>query len=379
MGNSELSYVAEPDPVPERAEAIDGLIGEALRRGRGARSNRTGRFETQSAEAFDDGWDLPADASPTRTTVRDEIAKSIISRNDSPDLSFEQSINPYRGCEHGCIYCYARPTHAYLGHSAGIDFESIIYAKTNAAALLRKELSRPGYVPKTIALGAVTDPYQPVERGLRISRSILDVLEEASHPVGIVTKSAGILRDLDVLARLAQHRLVKVAISVTTLDRGLSRSMEPRAATPEKRLDTIRQLTQAGIPVTVMVAPIVPALNDSEIEKILEVAADAGATEAGYVLLRLPLELKDLFREWLQTDHPDRAKRVISLLRSMHGGRDYVATFGHRQRGSGPFAEQIAARFRLALRRLSLNQRTLRLRTDLFRPPGGRGSQLQLL
>ncbi len=379
MSISELSYVSEADPSAERPEAIDGLIGEALRRGRGARSNRTGRFETQSAEAFDDGWDLSADVAPTRTTVRDEIAKSIISRNDSPDLSFEQSINPYRGCEHGCIYCYARPTHTYLGHSAGIDFESIIYAKSNAAALLRKELARPGYVPKTIALGAVTDPYQPVERGLRITRSILEVLEEAAHPVGIVTKSAGILRDLDVLARLAQQRLVKVAISVTTLDRALSRSMEPRAATPEKRLDAIRQLTQAGIPVTVMVAPIVPALNDSEIESILEAAAKAGATEAGFVLLRLPLELKDLFREWLQTDHPDRAKRVISLLRSMHGGRDYVATFGHRQRGSGPFAEQIAARFRLSLRRLSLNQRTLRLRTDLFRPPGGRGSQLQLL
>ncbi len=316
---------------------------------------------------------------PWRTEVREEIAKSIISTNDSPDLSFEQSINPYRGCEHGCSYCYARPTHTYLGHSAGLDFETRLYAKTNAAELLERELAKSSYVPKTIALGAVTDPYQPIEREHRISRAVLEVLDRANHPVGIVTKSAGVLRDIDILARMAERRLVKVAISLTTLDSALARSMEPRAATPPRRIEAIRQLAAAGVPVTVMVAPIIPALNDSEIEAILEAAAGAGASQAGYVLLRLPLELKSLFREWLETDHPDRARRVISLLRSMHGGRDYVSTFGLRQRGSGPYAEQIAARFRLAMQRLGLDQRSLRLRTDLFRAPVPAGGQMRLL
>jgi DNA repair photolyase len=356
-----------------------GLVAEHLRRGRGARSSRVGRYEAHQRAAFDDGWETLAEGSAWRTTVQDEMAKSIIATNDSPDLSFDQSINPYRGCEHGCIYCYARPTHCYLGHSAGLDFETRLYAKVNAAELLERELARPGYVPKTIALGAVTDPYQPIERQRAITRRLLEVLERTSHPVGIVTKSAGIARDIDILARLAERRLVKVAISVTTLDSGLARSMEPRAATPERRIDAIRRLAAAGVPVTAMVAPIIPALNDSEIEAILEAARQAGAGEAGYVLLRLPLELKSLFREWLETDYPDRARRVISILRSMHGGRDYVATFGHRQRGSGPYADQIAARFRLAMRRLGLNQRTLRLRTDLFQPPVAPGGQMRLL
>jgi DNA repair photolyase len=327
---------------------------------------------------FDDGWETLAELGPWRTEIRKETAKSIIATNDSPDLSFDQSINPYRGCEHGCIYCYARPTHCYLGHSAGLDFETLIYAKTNAAELLERELARPAYRPTTIALGAVTDPYQPAERELGITRSILEVLDRTNHPVGIVTKSAGVLRDVDILARLAEKRLVKVAVSVTTLDSKLARSMEPRAATPPRRLAAIRELAAAGIPVTVMVAPVLPALNDSEIEAILEAAAEAGAKEAGYVLLRLPLELKSLFREWLETDYPDRAARVISLMQSMHGGRDYVADFGVRQRGSGPYADQIAARFRLALQRLGLNQRKLGLRTDLFVKPIDANGQLSL-
>jgi DNA repair photolyase len=245
--------------------------------------------------------------------------------------------------------------------------------------LLERELARPGYVPKTIALGAVTDPYQPIERDLAITRSILEVLERTSHPVGIVTKSAGVLRDLDILTHMARERLVRVAISVTTLDRALARSMEPRAATPPRRLEAIRRLSEAGVPVTAMVAPIVPALNDSEIEAIIEAAAEAGAKDAGYVLLRLPLELKSLFREWLETDHPGRAARVISLLRSMHGGRDYVSDYGHRQRGSGPYAEQIAARFRLAMKRHGLGRSSAGLRTDLFRRPVAPGGQLSFL
>ncbi len=355
------------------------LIDDERRRGRGARSNRVSRYDSEARDDFDDGWDTLATLDTFRTDVREERAKSIIATNDSPDISFDQSINPYRGCEHGCIYCYARPTHCYLGHSAGLDFETKLYAKVNGAALLERELARPKYVPKVIALGSVTDPYQPIERQYGLTRSLLEVFDRTGHPVGIVTKSAGVVRDIDILSRLASRDLVKVALSVTTLDATLARRMEPRAATPPKRIEAIQRLTEAGIPVTVMVAPIIPALNDSEIEAILQTARDAGATEAGYVLLRLPLELKDLFREWLQTDYPDRAARVINLLRSMHGGQDYVATFGQRQRGTGPYAAQISARFKLALRRLGLNQRTLKLRTDQFRPPVPAGGQLSLL
>ena len=349
------------------------------RRGRGARSNRTARFETEVREEADDGWDSLATLEAFRTEVKVELAKSIISTNDSPDISFDQSINPYRGCEHGCIYCYARPGHAYLGHSPGLDFETKLYAKTNAAALLEQELAARSYVPKTIALGAVTDPYQPIDRDYRITREILEVLDRASHPVGIVTKSALVVRDIDILQRMAARGLVKVALSVTTLDGKVARAMEPRAATPARRLDAIRQLAAAGIPAQVMVAPIIPGLNDHEIEAILEAAYDAGARDAGYVLLRLPLELKELFREWLATEFPDRAKRVINILRSMHGGKDYVSTFGLRQRGSGPYAEQIAARFRLGLQRLGMNKRHLKLRTDLFRAPVPKGGQMRLL
>ena len=354
------------------------LIDSERRRGRGALSNRAGRYESELREAFDDGWESLGELAPFKTEVARETARSIIATNDSPDIGFDRSINPYRGCEHGCIYCYARPTHAYLGHSPGLDFETRLYAKVNAAELLERELAEPRYVPKVIALGAVTDPYQPIEREHRITRAVLEVLDAASHPVGIVTKSALVVRDVDILARMAERGLVKVAISVTTLDRTVARKMEPRAATPPLRLEAIRQLAAAGVPVAVMAAPIVPAINDSEIESILAAARDAGAAEAGYVVLRLPLELKELFREWLATEFPDRAARVINVLRSMHGGKDYVAAFGIRQRGQGPYAEQIATRFRLAVKRLGLDRRHLKLRTDLFRRPAPREGQLSL-
>ena len=359
---------------------MDDLVPEEARRGRGARSNRSGRYETDVRAPFDDGWSSLDDLEPFATEVREEQAKSIISRNDSPDISFEQSINPYRGCEHGCIYCYARPTHAYLGYSPGLDFETKLYAKVNAAEILERELSNARYIPKTIALGAVTDPYQPVERGLKISRSVLEVLERTKHPVGIVTKSAGILRDIDILARMAEQGLAKVAISVTSLDRMTARVMEPRAATPPKRIEAIRKLTDAGIPVTVMVAPVVPAINDTEIEAILEAAYVAGAREAGYIILRLPLELKALYREWLATSFPDRADKAIALLQSMFGGKDYASSFGLRQRGSGPYADMIANRFKIATQRLGLNQRgKYRLRTDLFQRPVRAGGQMPLI
>jgi len=369
----------KPNPLAKSETTPESAVDEARRRGRGARSNHSGRFEAERRMSFDDGWENLAELDAFRTEVYAEPARSIITRNKSPDISFEQSINPYRGCEHGCIYCYARPTHCYLGHSAGLDFETKLYAKTNAAELLEKELAHKGYTPKVIALGTNTDPYQPIEREHRVTRAILEVLERTGHPVGIVTKSALVLRDVDILSRMAARGLAKVAISVTSLDRRIARAMEPRAVTPGKRLDAIRGLSDAGVPVAVMVAPIVPGLTDSEIEGILEAAHEAGATEAGYVLLRLPLELKDIFREWLASEFPDRASRVINLLRSMHGGKDYVAAFGERQKGRGPYADQIALRFRLALKRLGLNQRRQSLRLDLFTAPVAKGAQMPLL
>jgi DNA repair photolyase len=355
-----------------------GLVEEHLRRGRGARSNRVGRFESELREAVDDGWGGLATEQPFATEVRPEMVKSIISRNNSPDISFDRSINPYRGCEHGCIYCFARPTHCYLGHSAGLDFETKLYAKVNAAEVLERELANPHYEPKFIALGAVTDPYQPIEREYKITRAILELLDRTNHPVGIVTKSALVVRDLDILARMARRDLVKVAISVTTLDRVIARKMEPRAPTPPRRLAAIRALSEAGVPVAVMVAPILPAINDSEIERILAAAREVGAREAGYVLLRLPLELKQLFREWLATEFPDRAARVINVLRSMHGGRDYTPEWRVRQRGRGPYADQIAARFRLCVKRLGMNERSYKLTTAHFQRPGACGAQLPL-
>jgi DNA repair photolyase len=362
-----------------QAQPVTQQVDAERRRGRGARSNRSGRFEGEAREDFDDGWESLGDLDAFKTEVRIEPARSIITSNDSPDIGFDQSINPYRGCEHGCIYCYARPTHCFLGHSAGLDFETKLYAKANAAELLTRELANPRYQPKLIALGTNTDPYQPIEREHRITRSILEVLERVRHPVGIVTKSSLIVRDLDILARMAKLGLVKAALSVTTLDRRIARKMEPRAPTPAKRLEAVRALTEAGVPTAVMVAPVVPGLNDSEIERILEAAHEAGARQAGYVMLRLPLEIKALFREWLATEFPDRAKRVISLVQSLHGGRDYEAEFGLRQRGRGPFAEHIALRFRLALKRLGMNERKLELSTGLFVRPQLPGTQLSLL
>ena len=373
-----------PDDLSPRASPpAGGPVAAERRRGRGACSNASGRFEAGRTVEADDGWDSLATLGAFKTEVREDSARSIITRNDSPDISFDRSINPYRGCEHGCVYCYARPSHCYLGHSAGLDFETILYAKSNAAALLERELAQPRYQPQTIALGANTDPYQPIERDRRITRAILEVLARTNHPVGIVTKSALVMRDIDILAPMAARGLAKVAISITSLDRRLARTMEPRAATPPRRLEAIRALSSAGIPVTVMSAPIIPGLNDYEIEAILEAAAKAGARDAGYVMVRLPLEIKDLFREWLAEACPDRARRVIGLIQAMHGGKDYVAEFGVRQRGSGPYADQIAQRFKLARRRFGLQDQKIALRTDLFVRPvlparGSGGQQLSL-
>jgi DNA repair photolyase len=345
--------------------------------GRGARSNASGRYEKEKRDAFDDGWgDDPPET--VRTEVRIETARTIISRNQSPDISFDQSINPYRGCEHGCIYCYARPNHAYAGLSPGLDFETKLFAKTNAPELLEAELSKRNYKPSVIMMGGVTDIYQPIEREYQITRRLIEVCARWRHPIALITKSQLVLRDIDILAPMAAHNLAKVAISLTTLDRRLARVMEPRAAAPHRRLETIRTLTQAGIPVTVMTAPIVPAINDSEIESLLDAAAKAGAHAAGYVVLRLPLEIKDLFREWLATHFPDRADRVISLVRQMRGGMDYDAAWGVRQKGTGPYAQLIGQRFHAACKRFGLN----RLRFDLdhaqFRRPPEAGDQQDL-
>ncbi len=363
----------------ETSGEIQGKVPSWRRRGRGSVSNHSGRFETQKRNEADDGWESLGRLEPFVTSVQEEQAKSIISNNTSPDIGFDQSINPYRGCEHGCVYCYARPTHAFLGLSAGLDFETRLFAKVNAPELLEKELAKPGYGVKTIALGTNTDPYQPIERRYRIMRRLLEILERANHPVGIVTKSALVLRDKDILSAMAKRGLVKVALSVTTLDRKLARAMEPRASTPEKRLEALEELSSAGIPTAVMVAPIIPALNDPEIETILTRAHAAGACEAGYVMLRLPLEIADLLQEWLLEHEPDRAKRVMSLMRSMRGGKDYDSGWGERMRGQGPYAWQIGRRFELATKRLGLNAKSFDLRVDLFEPPVLPGQQMSLL
>jgi DNA repair photolyase len=348
-------------------------------RGRGARSNASGRFEAQQREAFDDGWTVE-DPEPAQleTTIEPEKAKVIISRNDSPDVGFSASINPYRGCEHGCIYCYARPAHAYMGLSPGLDFESKLFFKPHAAALLEKELSKPRYKPELIHIGGNTDPYQPQERKLRITRGVIEVLVRFRHPFSVITKSALVVRDLDLLAEAAAQGLTRVAISITSLDRKLARSMEPRAATPEKRVDAVRRLTSAGVPVTVMFAPCIPGLNDHEMEAVLERAAQAGASGAGYVALRLPMEIKDLFREWLETDHPDRARRVMSLVRQMRGGKDYDAQWGSRMKGEGPLAALMAARFAAAKKRYGLDVGWGSLDATKFRVPPKPGGQLDL-
>ena len=350
-----------------------------LLKGRGARSNDSSRYDSERRVGFDDGWGQDDEPPPPiKTEVHRDATRTIIARNTSPDISFNRSINPYRGCEHGCIYCFARPTHAYLGLSPGIDFESKLLVKPDAAKLLEAELRKPSYQPQVIAMGTNTDPYQPIEREWRVTRSILQVLAEFKHPVAIVTKSALITRDIDILAPMAAEGLAKVALSVTTLDRKLARIMEPRAATPERRLDALRALSAAGIPTGVMTAPIIPALNDEEMEAILAAAAEAGVVQAGYTLLRLPLEIKDLFREWLEAQVPDRAKHVMSLLRSMRGGKDYDSNWGTRMSGTGPYASLIAQRFAIATRRLGLNGRRAPLDVSKFRRPPRTGDQLAL-
>lgn len=372
-----------PANTTDMAEALinaSGLrVDDGRRRGRGAALNPSGRFETQEKEVFDDGWETAETLEPFRTEVQVEKPRAIITRNESPDIPFDRSINPYRGCEHGCIYCFARPTHSYMGLSAGLDFESKLFAKPDAAKLLERELSKPGYKPRTIAIGTNTDPYQPIEKEWRIMRQILEVLAAAKHPVTIVTKSAMVMRDIDILAGMAEQGLAKVGISVTTLDRKLARLMEPRASTPTRRLEAIKALSEAGIPVGVLASPIIPALNDHEIERILEAAKTCGAREASYVLLRLPLEVSPLFREWLLRHYPHRYQHVMSLVRSMRGGKDYDAEFGKRMKGAGPYAWQISRRFELAAKRLELTRRGLPMRDDLFVPPNGSGVQLSLL
>jgi DNA repair photolyase len=349
-------------------------------RGRGATSNLEGRYETWRRESVDDGWAREEEDDPPalRTEVTPETAKSIIARNDSPDIPFDQSINPYRGCEHGCVYCYARPTHAYLGLSPGLDFETRIFAKTNAAACLRTELAAPGYRPSAIALGANTDPYQPAERELGITRSVLEVLAECAHPFTIVTKNALVERDVDLIAPMAAQRMAHVYLSVTNLDAALARKLEPRASAPYRRLEAIRRLTSAGIPVGVIVAPVIPFVTDRYLEEILECARDAGATSAGYIVLRLPLEVAPLFKDWLAVHYPLKAEHVMSLVRQMGGGKDYESGFGVRQTGSGTFAALIGKRFALACERLGLNRRGREpLDVSRFRPPRA-GGQLDL-
>jgi len=361
-------------PFPELAVAIEGK----RKRGRGAQSNASGRFEAEARVAFDDGWQSLDDLPPFKTTVSLDTSRKVITRNDSPDIGFDRSINPYRGCEHGCVYCFARPTHAFLGLSPGLDFETKLLMKPDAPELLEKELAAAGYEPRMIAIGTNTDPYQPIEREHKIMRGILEVLDRAGHPVGIVTKSALVTRDIDILARMAKRNLAKVAISVTTLDPKLARAMEPRASTPTKRLEALKQLSAAGIPATVMVAPVIPALNDSEIERILDAAAHAGVKEASYVLLRLPLEVRDLFREWLMANYPDRYRHVFTLIRDMRGGRDYDSQWGTRMKGTGPMAWMIGRRFEIACEKLGLNKRRSKLTTDHFIKPKRNGQQLSL-
>jgi DNA repair photolyase len=348
-------------------------------RGRGAVGNRAGRFEPHVVEAEDDGWPTELDnLPPLRTTVGRDTSKSIITTNKSPDISFDRSINPYRGCEHGCVYCFARPTHAWLGLSPGLDFESHLFAKDDAAALLQKELAAKYYAPKLIAIGTNTDPYQPIERKLRIMRDVLGVLRDTRHPVTITTKSDAVLRDIDILQDMAADQLVHVTISVTTLDRAMARTMEPRAASPHRRIAAIRTLAAANIPVAVNVAPIIPGLTDHELEQILSEAVDAGAMAARYILLRLPLEVKDLFDEWLTAHYPDRRSKVLSLIRSARGGKLNDANFGSRMAGAGAYAEIIRDRFRKARTRLKLDPRDKDawLDTTKFVAPKLPGSQM---
>ena len=347
-------------------------------KGRGAVSNADGRFESRRHAAFDDGWDGPPDDTGPKTEVQVDASRGVLVYNQSPDLPFDRSVNPYRGCEHGCIYCFARPTHAYLGLSPGLDFETRLFSKPEAAALLEESLRKPGYECRTLALGVNTDAYQPVERKLEITRSVLELLQRYRHPVAIVTKSALIERDIDILAEMAAERLVSVYLSVTTLDPGMARRLEPRAAAPNRRLQTMRRLAEAGIPVSVLAAPVIPVLTDPELDAILAAARDAGAQSASYILLRLPLEVSELFQQWLEAHYPLKAAHVMTRVRDTRGGKDYDSRFGVRLRGTGAFAEMIAQRFALACRRLGLKPRDYSLNCESFRVTPRSGDQLGL-
>jgi DNA repair photolyase len=353
-------------------------VDSQMRRGRASAINPSGCYELEQRATFHDGWDIDDELPILKTTVQVERARTIITRNQSPDLPFDRSINPYRGCEHGCVYCFARPTHAYMGMSPGLDFETRLYAKPDAAELLERELSKADYVPRTIAIGTNTDPYQPVEKSWQLMRGILEVLDRYNHPVAIVTKSALITRDIDILSRMAARGLAKVAISLTTMDKVLARAIEPRAASPTRRLETMRTLNEAGIPCNVMTAPIIPGLNDHEVERLLDSAAAAGANEAGYVMLRLPLEVAPVFKEWLLRHYPDKFRHVMTLIRSMRDGKDYDAEWNKRMRGSGPYAWQIGRRFEIKAKQLGLNLARRELRTDLFIAPHATPKQMCL-
>ncbi|WP_233152183.1 PA0069 family radical SAM protein [Marinibacterium profundimaris] len=360
-----------------QAETQSGFIDRDRRRGRGAASNAAGRFDLARQEEHD-GWDIPEDRPSFVTEVREEVPKSVITYNRSPDLPFDRSINPYRGCEHGCIYCFARPSHAYLGLSPGLDFETRLVARPQAPEVLRRELRAKGYKVATLAIGTNTDPYQPIERDREITRACLQVLRDFRHPVGIVTKGTLVERDIDILAPMAEQGLVRVGISVTTLDDDLSRRMEPRVPLPRRRLAAIRRLAEAGIPVRVMVSPVVPGLTDQEVDAIVAAAAEAGADAASWIMLRLPREVSPLWQDWLAEHEPGRAAKVMARLREMHGGRDYDPRWGHRMRGEGEYAEIVGKRFKAACRRAGLRERTAGLRTDLFKIPPMPGDQLSL-
>ncbi|MBB5222453.1 DNA repair photolyase [Amaricoccus macauensis] len=353
-------------------------IPDKSRRARGATLNMAGRFERLEHVAVDDGWERDDEIAPTRTEVALERPRSIIARNQSPDVPFDRSINPYRGCEHGCIYCFARPTHSFLGLSPGLDFETKLTAKPDAARVLAAELSRRGYRPEPIAIGTNTDPYQPIEKRYGVMRQILGVLSDFRHPVHILTKGALIERDADILGEMGATGIASAGLTITTLDRRLARAMEPRAAAPERRLAALRHLKAAGCPTRVSIGPVIPGLNDHEIEALLGAAADAGVGGAGYIVLRLPREVGPLFRDWLEAHYPDRAKRVMGLVREMHGGRDYDPAWGKRMKGEGVVAELIGRRFAAACSRLGINRGLKPLRTDLFRPPSAGPEQLAL-
>jgi DNA repair photolyase len=355
------------------------ITGRKSFTGHGALSNPPGRFESQRVDEIDDGWYLEESPDSIETTLEPDRARSIITSNDSPDIPFDRSINPYRGCSTSCIYCYARPSHAYLGLSPGLDFETRLFYKADAAKVLEGELAKPDYVCKPITLGANTDPYQPDERRMKVTRAILEVLARTRHPVTVITKHALVLRDMDLLTDMASQGLASVGISVTSLDNELKRRMEPRAASPAARLRALETLSDAGVPCGVLFAPVIPALNDHEMEAVLEAATSAGVKWAGYVLLRLPYEIKDLFKEWLHEHYPERAEHVMSLIRAMRDGRENDPRFGSRMKGTGPYAQLLKNRFRLACRRLNLNASSRDpLNTTLFCPPAPPGSQMRL-